>query len=63
MNLAARLCALARPSQVVVSQRVCARLQDRVVAEPLGTFDLKGFSRPIDAFAVTAMASEGMTHR
>ena len=60
MNLAARLCALARPGQVVVSQRVLGRLQDSVIAESLGTFDLKGFSRPIDAFAVTAMTSEGM---
>lgn len=57
MNLAARLCALAHPGQVVVSQRVFARLQDSVVAEALGTFELKGFSRPIDAYAVTAMAS------
>lgn len=61
MNLAARLCALARPGQVVVSQRVVARLQDRVVAEPLGTFDLKGFSRPIDVFEVTTLASNGTT--
>jgi len=57
MNLAARLCALAHPGQVVVSQRVFARLQDSVVAEALGTFELKGFTRPIDAYAVTAMAS------
>jgi class 3 adenylate cyclase len=60
MNLAARLCALARPGQVVVSQRVLGRLQDSVIAESLGTFDLKGFSRPIDAFAVTAMTPVGM---
>ena len=63
MNLAARLCALARSGQVVVSQRVFARLQDSVVAEALGTFELKGFSRPIDAYAVTAIASDGRTPR
>jgi adenylate cyclase len=58
-NLAARLCALARSGQIVVSQRVFARLQESVIAESLGTFDLKGFSRPIDAYAVTALAPNG----
>jgi class 3 adenylate cyclase len=61
MNLAARLCALARPGQIVVGQRVFARVQGSVIAEPLGTFDLKGFSRPIDAYAVTALESNGTT--
>jgi class 3 adenylate cyclase len=61
MNLAARLCALARPGQIVVSQRVLARLQDSLIAEPLGTFELKGFSRPIEAHAVTALESSGPT--
>ena len=58
MNLAGRLCALARSGQIVVSQRVFARLQESVIAESLGTFELKGFSRPVDAYAVTALASK-----
>ena len=45
----------------MVSPRAYARLQDRVVAESLGTFDLKGFSRPIEAYAVTGMASDRPT--
>ena len=60
-NMAARLCALARSGQVVVSGRAYARLQDRFVAESLGTFDLKGFSRPIEAYAVTGLASDRPT--
>jgi class 3 adenylate cyclase len=60
-NLAARLCALASAGQIVISPRAYARLQERVVAESLGTFDLKGFSRPVEAYAVTAMASNRPT--
>ena len=63
MNLAARLCALALPGQIVVSQPVFARLQESVIAEPLGTFELKGFSRPIDAYSVTSLVSNGATSR
>jgi class 3 adenylate cyclase len=59
MNLAARLCALALPGQIVVSQPVVARLREGIVAEPLGTFDLKGFSRPNEAYAVASLASNG----
>jgi len=58
-NLAARLCALASPGQVVISPRAHAKLQNRVVAESLGTFDLKGFSRPVEAHSVTSMAPDG----
>jgi class 3 adenylate cyclase len=63
MNLAARLCALALPGQIVVSQPVFARLQESVIAEPRGTFELKGFSRPIDAYSVTSLVSNGATSR
>jgi adenylate cyclase len=63
MNLAARLCALAAPGEIVVSQPVLARLQESVISEPLGTFELKGFSRPIAAYSVTSLVSNGATSR
>jgi adenylate cyclase len=52
LNLASRLCDAAEPGQIVVSQRVLAEIEDLVEAEPLGGLELKGFGRPIDAFAV-----------
>ena len=54
-NLAARLCAMAEPGQIVVSGRAHTAVESRVSAEPLGSFQLKGFSRPIDAWAVAGL--------
>ena len=53
-NLAARLCAEARPGEVLVSQRVFARVEDRVVAEHAGDLSLKGFGKAVPAFRVTS---------
>jgi class 3 adenylate cyclase len=55
-NLAARLCAEAAGGQVLVSGRVVALVDGRVVAEPVGDLALKGFARPVPAFAVTALS-------
>ena len=52
-NLAARLCSVAEPGQVVISARTHAIVEASVAAQPLGPFQLKGFSRPVDAWAVT----------
>jgi class 3 adenylate cyclase len=52
LNLASRLCDAAEPGQIVVSQRVLAEVEDLVEAKPLGGLELKGFGRPIEAFAV-----------
>jgi adenylate cyclase len=54
-NLAARLCAEADAGQVLVSQRVFSAVDDVVVGESVGALKLKGFSRPIRAFAVSRM--------
>src|SRR6185437_13601989 len=54
LNLASRLCDAAQPGQIVVSQRVLAEVETIVEAEPLGALQLKGFGKPIEAFAVTA---------
>lgn len=58
-NLAARLCAVAQPGQVVISGRTHAKVESAVVAEPVGPFELKGFSRPVEAYLVTRLADPG----
>jgi adenylate cyclase len=52
LNLASRLCDAAEPGQIVVSRRVLGEVEELVEAEPLGELELKGFGRPIEAFAV-----------
>ena len=57
-NLAARLCAHAEPGQILVSQRVFGRVEQRVVAEPIGNLPLKGLSAPVTAYNVVAMRTQ-----
>ena len=52
LNLASRLC----DAVIVVSQRVLAEVEEFVEAQPLGKLELKGFGKPLEAFAVTAAA-------
>jgi adenylate cyclase len=59
LNLASRLCDAAEPGQIVVSQRVLAEVEEIVEAEPLGALTLKGFGKPLEAFAVTAAVPVG----
>ena len=54
-NLAARLCARAEAGSVLVSKRVYARVEGRVVAEPVDPLVLKGFQAPIPAYSVLSM--------
>ena len=56
-NLAARLCSEAKPGEVLVSQRVFSRVEDRVAAEPAGDLPLKGFQKAVPAYRVLAMKS------
>jgi adenylate cyclase len=51
-NLAARRCAEAAGGQVLVSQRVAAAIEGLAAVEPVGPLSLKGFARPVAAFAV-----------
>jgi adenylate cyclase len=60
LNLASRLCDAAEPGQIVVSQRVLAEVEAIVFASPLGAVELKGFGKPIEAFAVTAAVPAGV---
>jgi adenylate cyclase len=54
-NLAARLCAEARPWQILLSQRVHAAVEEFVTSEPVGELTLRGFSRPVLAFNVLGL--------
>jgi class 3 adenylate cyclase len=54
-NLAARLCGEAAVGQILVSQRVFGRVEDRVVAESMGDLSLKGFHAPVPAYNVVTM--------
>jgi adenylate cyclase len=54
-NLAARLCGEAQPGQILVPRRLYGTLEDLVDATPVGELALKGFSRPVSAYNVTAL--------
>jgi len=56
LNLASRLCDAAPPGRIVVSRRVLAGVEEIVEAEPLGRLELKGFGKPMEAFAVSEAA-------
>lgn len=54
LNLASRLCDAAEPGQIVIGPRALSEVEDIVEATPLGALELKGFGKPVEAFAVTA---------
>ena len=54
LNLASRLCDAAGPGQIVVSRRVLSEVEEFVEAQPLGGLALKGFGKPVEAFAIAA---------
>jgi class 3 adenylate cyclase len=56
-NLASRLCAEAQPGQILVSERVHARVADFLTVEELPPLPLKGFKRPVVAYSVTGVQS------
>ena len=49
-NLASRLCDLASPGEILVSQRVFAEIESSVTGHDLGEVALHGFARPLRAF-------------
>ncbi|MGQ0579714.1 MAG: response regulator [Betaproteobacteria bacterium] len=54
-NLAARLCAEAKPGQILISKRVLATMDELLQVESAGELSLKGFNRPIPAFNVVGL--------
>jgi class 3 adenylate cyclase len=57
VNLASRLCDEARDSQILISQRVLAALEGRVVCDAQVELTLKGFTRAVPAFSVQSMTA------
>jgi adenylate cyclase len=53
-NLAARLCAEAKAGQILADRKTMAALEGVVDFDPVGPFELKGFSKPVSAFALKA---------
>lgn len=51
-NMAARLCGEANGGQILISQRVQGFVADKVLTELVGELSLKGFHRPVPAYAV-----------
>ena len=56
-NVAARLCAEAKDGQILISQRVAARL-DNAPLEEIGALTLKGLTQPVVSFNVPLAASQ-----
>jgi class 3 adenylate cyclase len=55
VNLASRLSGAAAPGEILISQRLQAMLEDRIEAEPVQGLQLKGFTKPVDAFRLIAI--------
>jgi class 3 adenylate cyclase len=55
VNLAARLSDVAVHGEILISQRLHAALEDRVETESVHGLQLKGISKPVDAFRVIAV--------
>src|SRR6185436_2909265 len=51
-NLAARLCGEAQPGQILVSRRVYAGAESLIESTSVPPLQLKGFQRPVQAWAV-----------
>lgn len=55
-NQAARLCAAATDSQILVSHRVLSGAEDIAISALIGQLDLPGFSRPVRTFNIKGIA-------
>jgi adenylate cyclase len=54
-DLAARLCAVARDGQILVTPRVLSGITPAVRSKPVGPLHLKGFSRRVEAFEILGL--------
>jgi class 3 adenylate cyclase len=59
-NMASRLCDLAAPGHILVSERVHAEVGEIVIAEELGGVVLPGFARPVRAFQLVDLKGAGV---
>jgi adenylate cyclase len=54
-NFASRLSTTARANQILISQRLFAAVEDQVEAQPIADIELKGFTRTVTAYEVSAL--------
>jgi adenylate cyclase len=54
-NLASRLSSRAEQGQILVSQRLFAAVEERVDGTPVGEVELKGFTRPVEAYEIVGL--------
>jgi len=54
-NLASRLSTQAEPGQILIDPRMFAAVENVFEVEPVGELELKGFGRPVAAYAVRAV--------
>jgi class 3 adenylate cyclase len=59
-NLAARLCGEAKDTEILVAQRVFAKVETSIDAAPIGDLVLKGFHRPVPAYNILGMRLDGL---
>lgn len=57
-NVAARLCAEARDSQILVTQRIASQVKEAADLQPIGDIQLKGLSRPTPVYNVEALRDQ-----
>ena len=55
VNLAARLCADAKDTQILIDSKVQAAIEETIATEAVGELTLKGLHRPVRAFNVCAV--------
>jgi class 3 adenylate cyclase len=58
-NMASRLCDLAEPGHILVSQRVHSEVEELVFAENMGEVPLHGFARPVRAYLLLDFKAQG----
>ena len=54
-NLSARLCSEAKTGQILISQRLYGKVEERVEAQGVGELALKGFQRAVSAYNVIGL--------
>jgi len=58
-NLASRLCDQAEDGQILITQRVYADVEEIAEVEPVGELTFKGFHKPVPAYQVLGISSDG----
>ena len=54
-NMASRLCGEARGGEILTAQKTFLQVENSVQSENMGTFSLKGFSKPIPIYKILSM--------